>query len=293
LKLEENKIALISVGEDVGDAVFSGVKLLGGLELQRNESIVIKPNICNAKNPYGMVDTDFRVVEAVIEIVKKRTENITVVESNNVSGSAEKRLIKSGMLNKLKEAGVQFLNLSNDEYEIHEVAGRKLELPKTVLDAERFINIPKMKTCGHTLVTLSIKNLFGVLRQAKKNRLHSRLDEILPYLVKTIRHDLIVVDGIVAMEGNGPVIGTPKKMNILVTGVNPVAVDSICSRIMGFEPSDISHILKSHEMGLGEIGDGKIEVLGEDWTKHTQDFEKPYSLKASLRSVKTISKIYL
>jgi uncharacterized protein (DUF362 family) len=150
-----------------------------------------------------------------------------------------------------------------------------------------------MKTCGHTLVTLSIKNLFGVLRQVKKNKMHSRLDEILPYLVKTIRHDLIVVDGIVAMEGNGPVIGTPKEMNIIVTGVNPVAVDSICARIMGFEPSEIRHILKSHEIGLGEMDGGKIEVLGEDWTKHAQSFEKPYSLKASLRSVKTISKIYL
>jgi len=293
LKLDENKIALISVGEDVGDAVFSGVELLGGLDFKRNENIVIKPNICNAKNPYGMVDTDFCVIEAVIEIAKKRTDNIIVVESNNVSDSAEKRLVKSGMLNKLKEDGVQFLNLSNDEYEVHEVAGRKLELPKTVLNAERFINIPKMKTCGHTLVTLSIKNLFGVLRQAKKNKLHSRLDEILSYLVKTIRHDLIVVDGIVAMEGNGPVIGTPKEMNIIVIGVNPVAVDSICSRIMGFEPSEISHVLKSHEMGLGEMDKGKIEVLGEEWTKHAQDFEKPYSLKASLRSVKTISKIYL
>jgi len=293
LKLDENKIALISVGEDVGDAVFSGVELLGGLDFKRNENIVIKPNICNAKNPYGMVDTDFCVIEAVIEIAKKRTDNIIVVESNNVSDSAEKRLVKSGMLNKLKEAGVQFLNLSNDEYEVHEVAGRRLELPKTVLDAERFINIPQMKTCGHTLVTLSIKNLFGVLRQAKKNKLHSRLDEILSYLVKTIRHDLIVVDGIVAMEGNGPVIGTPKEMNIIVIGVNPVAVDSICSRIMGFEPSEISHVLKSHEMGLGEMDKGKIEVLGEEWTKHAQDFEKPYSLKASLRSVKTISKIYL
>jgi len=96
---------------------------------------------------------------------------------------------------------VEFLNLSGDEFEVHEVAGKKLRLPRTVLDADYFINLPKVKTEGHVSVTLSIKNLFGVPQRAKKSSLHRRLNEILPYLAGAIRHDLIVVDGVVAMEG--------------------------------------------------------------------------------------------
>ena len=287
------KVAVVEAGEDVGAAVRRSVELIGGLNLHGEEHVVIKPNVCNAKNPYGMVNTDSRVMEAVVDLIRPKAGRITVVESDNISGSAEKRFSESGLLVKLKELDVEFLNLSKDEYEVHEVAGRMLRLPRTVLDADFFINLPKIKTCGHTLVTLSIKNLFGVLQRAKKNRLHSRLDEILPYLAKAIRNDLIVVDGIVAMEGNGPVIGTPKELGVVVAGSNPFTVDATCARMMGFDPSQIGHIAGAHEEGLGEVNVDAIEVVGDGWRRFAQEFERPYSLRATLKSVRTIRKVYL
>jgi len=291
--LSPDGIAVVKVGQDIDAAVNKAVKLIGGMKLEGNERVVIKPNVCNSKNPYGMVLTDFRIIEAIVRLVQTRTNKVAVVESDNISGSAEKRMSESGLLSKLEELDVEFLNLSKDEAETHEVAGVEIRLPKTVIDADYFINLPKMKTCGHTLVTLSIKNLFGILQRAKKNKLHRHLNEILPYLAKVVRQDLIVVDGITAMEGNGPVIGTPKSLGVLVAGLNPVAVDAVCTGIMGFDPAEVKHLARAHETGLGEIDLDGIDTLDVDWRGLAQVFERPYSLKATLKSIRSFGKVYL
>lgn len=290
---KRDKVTVLKIRPAIFNVLHDSVKLLGGLKLKGDEKIVIKPNVCNSKNPNNMVITDFRIIEAVINLVRSRAGHISVVESDNISGSAEKRMAESGLLQKLKELNVEFVNLSKDKAEIHDVDNIKIRLPKTVLNADYFINLPKIKTCGHTLVTLSIKNLFGLLQRARKNKLHRHLDKILPYLVKVVRQNLIVVDGIIAMEGNGPVIGTPKNLGIMVTGINPVAVDSICTLIMGFQPKEVKHLHRAHEIGLGEIDPNRIDVFGENWDRISRVFERPYSLKANIRSIRSIGKIYI
>ena len=183
-------------------------------------------------------------------------------------------------------------SVSEDIYDVHEVDGKKLRLPKTALDAQYFVNIPKIKTEGHVDVTLSIKNLFGLPQRRKKSTLHGKLNEILPYLANTVRQDLIVVDGIVAMEGNGPLIGTPKELGIIVVGNNPISVDALCAKIMGYEPRDIKHLARAYDLGIGEIDIDRIEVLGDSWEKYASKFERPYSLKASVKSISSIRKVY-
>jgi uncharacterized protein (DUF362 family) len=240
-----------------------------------------------------MVNTDFRIIEAIVELLKSETNKIIVVESDNVSDKIANRALKSGLIQKLDELGVELINLSEDDYEIHEVAGKKLRLPKTILKADYFVNLPKIKTEGHVTVTLSIKNLFGIPQRRKKNRLHSTLNEILPYIAGVVKNDLIVVDGIVAMEGNGPIIGTPVDLGVIVAGRNPVSVDAICCALMGINPNHVSHLSKSHKKGLGEIDPNAIKVIGENWKEFSRKFEKPYSFKASIKSIKSIRKIYL
>jgi uncharacterized protein (DUF362 family) len=286
------RVSAVEAGKDIDEAVRRSVDLIGGLRLGGGEHIVIKPNVCNAKNPYGMVNTDLRVLEAVVGMVREKAGRITVVESDNISGTAERRMEGSGFLNLLEGLDVEFLNLSGDDYEAHEVAGVELRLPRTVLEADLFVNLPKIKTCGHTLVTLSIKNLFGVIQRRRKNKLHGCLDEVLPYLARTIRNDLIVVDGVTAMEGNGPVIGTPREMGVVVAGIDPVSVDAVCSAMMGFDPASIAHIARAHGMGLGELDPDRIDVVGDDWRRFAGEFERPYSLRATLKSVRTLGKVY-
>jgi uncharacterized protein (DUF362 family) len=283
-------VSLVNGSKNIEAAVFRSIELIGGMQLKKSDHVIIKPNLCNAKNPNGMVITDFEVIKAVLKIIKKNGNDITVVESDNISGTAETRIEKSGLQNLLDKLDVSFMNLSHDKYEAHQVAGISLKLPTTVLDADYFINIPKIKTCAHTLVTLSIKNLYGIFQQANKKRFHKKLDKILTYLTKIVKTDLIVVDGLICMEGNGPVVGSPLKMGVIVAGTNPVSVDSLCSRLMGYNPEEINHIVTSAELGLGEIND--LEVVGDEWKQYICEFERPLSLRAAFKSVKAIRDVY-
>ena len=286
-------VAVVKVVGDPKEAVERGVGLVGGARMRSGARVVIKPNICNAKNPDGMVLTNFDIIESVVALAKKATSDITIVESDNISGTAEKRVVESGLMKRIDEWGVKFKNLSRDESEEHEVAGVRFRLPKTVLEADYFINLPKMKTEGHVLVTLSMKNLFGVIVEEKKNKFHKHLDSLLPYLSKVVRQDLIIADGIVCMEGNGPVVGTPKCLDLVVVGTNPVEVDSVCSRIMGIDPREVKHIVNASKIGVGDMDLEKIEVLCTPLNDVCTVFEKPYSLRATLKSIKSIRNIYI
>ncbi len=278
---------------NVDKGVRESIRLIGGLKLDPSKQVVIKPNVCNPKNPDGMVITDFRVIKSVVDIVRENGNDVLIVESDNISGSAESRMEGSGLMSLLDEWDVDFLNLSHDEYTEYEVAGNTLRLPETVLNADYFINIPKIKTCAHTLVTLSIKNLYGTFQRKQKGKLHKHLNEILPFLAKTIRNDLIIMDGINCMEGNGPIVGNPVCMNLILAGRNVASVDAVCGHLMGYDPAEISHIALTSKQGVGPIDMESIEVIGEDWTKHAQKFEPPYSLKATLKSLKAIRDVYI
>ncbi len=287
-----SRVSVVRAVDDISAAVRRSVELLDA-PLPRGIDVVVKPNICNAKNPDGMVITDFRVIEAVVRLLKENGCEVTVVESDNISGTADHRAERSGLLELLDELDAEWLNLSRDDYEEHEVAGAVLRMPRTVVDAEYFVNLPKMKTCAHTLVTLGIKNLYGVFQRKSKGRLHRHLDEILPYLAETVRNDLVVVDGLTCMEGNGPVVGNPLCLDTLVAGTDIVSVDSVCTRLMGFDPSEVRHIASSVGRAPGTTDIDKIEVVGEDWTRLVHGFEPPYSLKATLKSLRAIKDIYL
>lgn len=280
-------------GYNIEESVRKSVKLLGGLNLDPSAEVVIKPNLCNAKNPDGMVNTDFLLIKAVVELIRENGNDLVIVESDNISGSATSRMEGSGLMGYLDEWDVDFINLSHDRYQEYDVAGVTLRLPKTVLDADFLVNLPKIKTCAHTLVTLGVKNLYGVFQRKQKSKLHKHLDEILPFLASIIRNDLIIVDGFNCMEGNGPIIGNPVCMNLVISGRNVVSVDAVCSWLMGYNPAEIPHIALSSERGVGPIDHDSIQVLGEDWRKHVQEFEPPFSLKATLKSLRAIKDVYL
>ena len=159
---ELEKVSVVGNILDVDSAVRRCVDLVGGYSLKPSDEVIIKPNICSSKNPDKMVLTDFRLISSVVRQIKERGNEVVMVETDNISGTAEKRVRESGFLDLCDELDVEFLNLSADDYEEYPVADTMLRIPKTVLDADYLINMPKIKTCGHTLVTLAIKNLYGL-----------------------------------------------------------------------------------------------------------------------------------
>ncbi len=290
------KAVIVQAEEAIEGAVEKSIELLGGLNFKKNASVVIKPNVCYHKNVENMVITDPRVLEAIINIVKRRTKNVIVVESDSHSGTADWRVRKSGVMDLIEKCNVEFLNLSEDDFEEGEVGGLTLQIPKTVLKADFFINAPKVKTCNveHTFITISMKNMFGTLGNKKKPNLHSQLMEILVFLNRTIRQDLIIVDGIVGMQGLGPIQGEPVNLGLIISGLNPVTVDAVCCQIMGINPYGVEPLWKAHKAGVGEIDIERIQILGETIDAVKTKFSHPVlSPRNVLTALKTSFKTHI
>lgn len=288
------KVVVLRAGEDLESTIRKSINLLGGLNVNINDLVVIKPNVCYPKNNENMIITDPRVLEAVINIVKKKTKNVMVVESDSMSGTANSRVTKSGVMDLIKECDVEFLNISEDEVEEHKVAGFTLKVPKIVMKADFLINIPKIKTHDIVFISIAMKNMFGALANKKKWKFHRQLGEVLVFLNRTIRQDLIVVDGIVGMEGLGPIQGSPVDLGLIISGFNPATVDAVCCHIMNFNPYAIETMWSAYKAGVGEIDIGRIQVLGEKIKDVKKRFSRPIrSPKNVLTSLRTRLKMYL
>jgi uncharacterized protein (DUF362 family) len=153
----------------------------------------------------------------------------------------------------------------------------KLYLPNTVLGADLLVSMPKMKTHHWVGATLSMKNLFGVVPGGlygwPKNMLHwAGINESIVDLHSVFPRQFALVDGIVGMEGNGPIQGTPKAVGILVAGRDPAAVDATCCRIMRIDPSKVEYLRLAAEGGA-QIADAGIRQAGERIASVATPFE--------------------
>jgi len=150
-----------------------------------------------------------------------------------------------------------------------------LYLPHTVLDCDLLVSVAKMKTHHWAGATLSMKNLFGLVPGGvygwPKNVLHwSGIPESIVDLHHLFPTQFAIVDGIVGMEGNGPIQGTPKAAGVLVAGRDPVAVDATCCRVMGIDPKQIEYL----QLARGEenLGEQAFRQTGENIRSVRTDF---------------------
>jgi predicted dehydrogenase len=288
-------VAVLRVGDNVEETVGQSIEMLGGIRGIRNDAlVVIKPNICFPKNLKNMINTDLKVLEAVVNIVKKKTKNVLVIESDSASGTAEKKADGVGVLGLVKKLDVEFFNLSHDEVEEHKVADIPILIPRTVLKADYVINVPKVKTNSFVVLSIAMKNMFGIIASKRKSQFHKRLSDVLVYLNKTVRQDFVVADGIVAMEGLGPIQGKPVNLGLIVTGKSPITVDAACCHIMDFNPYAVEPLWKAHQQGMGEIDAGKIRFLGENLDSIRRKFALPqYSRQNLVQALKTEMQIRL
>ncbi|MFZ0522956.1 MAG: DUF362 domain-containing protein, partial [Candidatus Acidiferrales bacterium] len=144
---------------------------------------------------------------------------------------------------------------------------KELFLPKTVLGVDFLVSMPKLKTHHWAGVTLSLKNMFGIVPGScygwPKNVLHwAGIDRSILDINAAARPDFAIADGILGMEGNGPIQGTPKPCGALVLGDDPVAVDATCCRVMGLRPEKVKYLNAAGTM-LGHLDPEKIQQLGE------------------------------
>ncbi len=238
----------------------------------KGKSVLLKPNFVEP-DPQGLINTHAGVVGAAREcFLRLGAKKVLVGEGPGHERDTEGILETIGLRKWAGAPGKYFVDLNLDEVE--KVATRtrasklrELYLPRTLLEADFVVSMPKMKTHHWAGVTLSLKNMFGVIPGNcygwPKNVLHwAGLEGSILDINSTVRPDFAIVDGIVGMEGNGPIQGSEKRCGVLVMGGDPVAVDGTCARIMGLAPERIGYLAKAGLL-LGHLQEEKIRQMGE------------------------------
>jgi uncharacterized protein (DUF362 family) len=249
----------------------------------RGKRVVIKPNIADfsAERP---IHTDARLVEALILHLKTlKAREIILAEGPPHNRDTEWLFRKSGFEALAKRQGVVLIDLNYDDISPVKCVNpqatllKELYLPKTVLSADVIISVPKMKTHRLAGITLSMKNMFGILPGIKygwpKNTLHyNGIPLSICEINGTLKTHYSIIDGVVGMEGYGPLLGTARKAGVLVMGDNALAVDATAARVMGIDPGRVDYLAMAHKIKLGSLRREDIAVAGEKIEKVRVDF---------------------
>jgi uncharacterized protein (DUF362 family) len=238
----------------------------------RGKTVLLKPNFVGPDR-LGCVNTHPGLVAAAREsFLKLGAAQVLIGEGPAMDRDTEAILESVHLRNFVGPLEKTFVDLNIDDVTrvpLKTRASRLKELcfPNTLLRADFVVSMPKLKTHHWAGVTLSLKNMFGVVPGScygwPKNVLHwAGIDNSILDINAAVRPDFAIVDGIVGMEGNGPIQGTPKPANAVILGNDPVAVDATCCRIMGLRPEKVRHIARAGTL-LGHVDADRIDQLGE------------------------------
>jgi len=227
-------------------------------------SVAIKPNLCTERlEQIHTANTSLAVLRSVCEILLERTSRITIVESNGARYPAEAAFENNGVYRLADELGIRVMNLSKDE--LVDMPDRRLKgfgMARTWLEADAFITLPAMKTHATTVFTGALKNQWGCIPRYDRILLHKHLHELIATINKIRPVTLALMDGLVGMQGRGPINGYPINLNVLLASRDPVALDATAMRLIGLEPLTCRHALRAQELGLGTVTDREIAVDG-------------------------------
>lgn len=247
----------------------------------RGKAVVLKPNLVDYL-PGNVINTHPALVLAAAEAFRRMgAGSVVVAEGPGHQRDTQLVISQSGYHDSLSHEKIRFVDLNRDEL-IRTPLGagytgmKDLFLPRTVVEADYLVSMPKIKAHHWSGVTLSMKNLFGVVPGARygwpKNILHWKgIQESILDLCATVPIRFVIADGIVAMEGNGPLNGNPRPLGRIVLADDPVAADATCARLMGFNPERIVHICEGSRF-LGNSSPRLIDQAGETLTPPATPF---------------------
>lgn len=272
-----SKVALIRCTsyqyDEVKKAVQRGLDLIGGAHsfIRPGEKILLKPNLLTGEAPEKCVTTHPAVFKAVGEILQSEGARLCYGDSPGL-GSPEGAARKSGIAAAAQELGIGLVDFRNGEevFFTEGIQNKKFVIAQGVLASDGIVSLPKMKTHGLTQMTGGIKNQFGCIPGILKGEYHVKLPDLRKFaqmlvdLNQFLKPRLFIMDGIMAMEGNGPRGGRPRDMNVILLSSDPVALDATVCRIMGLNPEAMPMLELGMKSGLGTFHQGEIELLGDD-----------------------------
>ena len=290
--LNKAKVAIVKAHDydcaQIYAGMEKGIELIGGLEkiVKPRSSVFVKINHLSPASPAerGIV-THPVFVEAVLELLKKLDANITV--GDDIDSDIEDGFQVSGFRQMCQRAGVRLTNLRDAGFVETECNGHLLEkvyLSRTALDADVIINLPKLKTHSLTVFTGGVKNMYGTIPTGLRTRFHGEymksegFSQVLTDIFSAIRPQLTIMDGIIAMQGEGPASGSLRRLGVILISQDAVALDAVATKIIGLDPLDIHTTRYCDERGLGTGNLENIEIVGERMENITVlDFRPPAS----------------
>jgi uncharacterized protein (DUF362 family) len=261
--------------------VDDGLRLLA--PAVRGKRVLLKPNLVEY-SPRASINTHPMVIASAADsLYRLGAAAVIVADGPGHVRDADQLLHECGLAAQLAAVGrVRFVDLNFDSVRRIPLAGftslGELWLPETVLGADVVISMPKVKTHHWTGVTLSLKNLFGIVPGGvygwPKNVLHWQgIENSIVELAAAVSIHYVIADGIEAMEGNGPLHGSSRHLGCLVFADDPVAADATCCRMMCIPPERVRHVALASPLGCLDAED--IDECGEDLDSLRKCFERP------------------
>ncbi len=255
---------------DLSDIVLRGIRELG-VDVS-GKRVLLKPNMVEYE-PGSAINTHPSVIVGTALAMRRAgAVDVVVAEGPGHQRDIEYLLTATGLADHFREHRVRFVDLNLDDVEWRDLASNfsrlgRLALPASVLHADLVVSMPKLKTHHWAGMTCAMKNLFGVVPGAvygwPKNLLHFHgIFGPIVDLAATVRPGLTIVDGIVGMEGDGPIMGDPRPYGVLAMSRDLVAADATCARVLGFDAAKLPY-LKAAGRFLGNIDESRIEQRGE------------------------------
>jgi uncharacterized protein (DUF362 family) len=261
---------------NVHEKIKSAIELAGGLNLQNGDTVVIKINLCDFRLPETGAVTHPIFLDATLTYLRLEFKNLNifVVESDATSARPDLLIKWLGFESVLKKNNAQYINLSKTSTFKKSIPGRyfkEMDIPEIFAESNYFISMAKLKTAMLTKITCCLKNQFGCIPYRRKIRFHPKLDDVIVDANLFMKPDFCLVDGIIGMGGTkSPNDGVPLKYETIISGKDPVAVDSVCARILGFSPFFVGHIRKAQGSAVGRI---KCQTMGENLDAVAKDSE--------------------
>ena len=275
--IRKSRVALVACDtyddDEVYGAVRRGLDLIGGLSryVKSGEKIVLKPNVLIGAAPERCVCTHPAVFRAVGKILIEAGVDVSCGDSPGFGGCRVNMRL-AGLKQVADELEIPFADFSHGRVVMHKEAllNRRFTVASGVLDADGLVSLPKLKTHGLTRMTGAVKNQFGCIPGFIKGQHHARTPDpfdfatMLVDLNTLIKPRLYIMDAIIAMEGNGPRSGNPRKLGVLLISDDPIAVDAVACKLIDLDPVLVPTSKPGEKSGLGTYHYENIEIVGDD-----------------------------
>jgi uncharacterized protein (DUF362 family) len=257
----------------IGEAITRQIQLLGGMDkfVSRGDTVLLKPNFIAPRSQRHATQTHPAVIIEVARLLKDFGARPFVGDSpawSNVFTCAKALKLEEP----LKKLSVPIRQLNKPKKCRIGTKGIKVGISSVALQADRIINLSKFKTHQQLLATFAVKNMFGCVSGKRKALWHFRkggnFNDFCEFLIEIFRFlnpAFTIIDGVVAMDGPGPISGRNRELGWLIGGSEPFALEVICSKLVNIEPDNVPMIKAAKQMGLKCPDADKIKILGDDF----------------------------